>query len=78
VPEEIFLRILEAEILAVLPDQSRLRLDRLERAASDIASALCQKRSVATTLGGARIAVTARGYLEINRAPPRRAATRSA
>jgi tRNA(Ile)-lysidine synthase len=78
VPEEIFLRILEAEILAVLPDHSRLRLDRLERATSDIASALCQKRAGATTLGGARIAVTARGHLEITRAPARRAATRSA
>jgi tRNA(Ile)-lysidine synthase len=71
-PEEIFLRILEAEVLGLSEGHDRLRLDRLERAAADILVELRNNRVFATTLGGARIAVTARGELEISRAPARR------
>jgi tRNA(Ile)-lysidine synthase len=71
-PEEIFLRILEAEVLAFSEGHDRLRLDRLERAAADILVELRNNRVFATTLGGARMAVTARGELEISRAPARR------
>lgn len=71
-PEEILLRILEAEILQISPRHDRLRLDRLERATAEIAAVLRDNRSFATTLGGARIAVTESGELAISRAPPRR------
>jgi tRNA(Ile)-lysidine synthase len=76
-PEEILLRILEAEILTFSEGHDRLRLDRLERAATGITGALRERRAFATTLGGARIAVTSLVNLEISRAPPRRAASRS-
>jgi tRNA(Ile)-lysidine synthase len=76
-PEEILLRILEAEILALSERHDRLRLDRLERAVAGIAGALSERRALATTLGGARIAVTSRGHLEISRAPARRVEPRS-
>jgi tRNA(Ile)-lysidine synthase len=77
-PEEIFLRILEAEILDLSTRRDRLRLDRLERAALAIAAALRDKRTFATTLGGARIGVTSDGNLEVMIAPPRRSVSRSA
>jgi len=64
--------VLEAEILSVSGGHDRLRLDRLERAAADLLVELCNKHVFATTLGGVRIAVTARGELEVSRAPPRR------
>jgi tRNA(Ile)-lysidine synthase len=76
--DEIFLRILEAEILALSPGRDHLRLDRLERAAAEIASALRANRAFATTLGDARIAATPPGNLQIRRAPPRRSKTHSA
>jgi tRNA(Ile)-lysidine synthase len=71
-PQEIFQRILEAEILAFSGSQARLRLDRLERAAMEIAAAVRDSRTFATTLGSARIAVTQNGEVEISRAPARR------
>jgi tRNA(Ile)-lysidine synthase len=77
VPDEIFLRIIEAEVLALSQGRDHLRLDRLERAAADAASALRQNRAFATTLGDARIAVTPQGYLQISRAPARRIVPRS-
>ncbi|MBV8851505.1 MAG: tRNA lysidine(34) synthetase TilS [Methylobacteriaceae bacterium] len=77
-PDEILLRILEAEVLTLSPDRDHLRLDRLERAAEEIAAALRQKRAFATTLGDARIAVSARGEVEIARAPARRVKADSA
>ena len=77
-PEEIFLRVLEAEILSVSGGHDRLRLDRLERAAADLLIELRNKHVFATTLGGVRMAVTARGELEFSRAPPRRIPPRSA
>jgi tRNA(Ile)-lysidine synthase len=77
-PEEIFLRVLEGEILAFSEGHDRLRLDRLERAAAEILAELRKKRVFATTLGAALIAVNARGELEISCAPPRRVAPRSA
>jgi tRNA(Ile)-lysidine synthase len=76
--EEIFLRVLEGEILAVSEGHDRLRLDRLERVAAEILAELRKKRVFATTLGAALIAVNARGELEISCAPPRRVAPRSA
>jgi tRNA(Ile)-lysidine synthase len=69
--EEILLRILEVEILR-LSGRGRLRLDRLERAAAGIQSALRENRAFATSLGGACIAVTSRSEVEISRAAPRR------
>jgi tRNA(Ile)-lysidine synthase len=77
-PEELFLRILEAEILDLSTRPDILRLDRLERAATEIAAALREKRPFVTTLGGARIAVTSDGNLEVTTASPRRSASRSA
>jgi tRNA(Ile)-lysidine synthase len=77
-PEEIFLRVLEAEVLAFSEGHDRLRLDRLERAAAEILADLRKKHVFAATLGGARISVTPGGDLEISRAPPRRATSRSA
>jgi tRNA(Ile)-lysidine synthase len=77
-PEEIFLRVLEAEIRAFSEGHDRLRLERLERAAAEILVALRKKRVFAATLGGARMAVTLHGYLEISRAPRRRAPPDSA
>ncbi|MEA2839150.1 MAG: tRNA(Ile)-lysidine synthase [Methylobacteriaceae bacterium] len=77
-PEEIFLRVLEAELRAFSEAHDRLRLDRLERAAAEILAALRKKRVFAATLGGARMAVTLHGDLEISRAPPRRGPLRSA
>jgi hypothetical protein len=73
-PEELFLRILEAEILDLSTRPDILRLDRLERAATEIAAALREKRPFVTTLGGARIAVTSDGNLEVTTASPRRSA----
>jgi tRNA(Ile)-lysidine synthase len=77
VPDEIFLRIIEAEVLALSQGRDHLRLDRLERAAAEAASALKENRAFATTLADARIAVTRDGYLRISRAPARRAVPRS-
>jgi tRNA(Ile)-lysidine synthase len=71
-PDEIFLRVLEAEVLAFSEGHDRLRHDRLERAAADLLLELRKKRVFATSLGGARMAITAEGELEISRAPPRR------
>ncbi|HZY11613.1 MAG TPA: tRNA lysidine(34) synthetase TilS [Beijerinckiaceae bacterium] len=71
-PDEIFLRILEAEVLALSQGRDHLRLDRLERAAADTASAIHENRVFATTLGDARIAVTSDGQLQISRTPARR------
>jgi tRNA(Ile)-lysidine synthase len=76
-PEEIFLRVLEAEVLAFSEGHDRLRLDRLERAAAEILADLRKKHVSAATLGGARMSVTPSGDLEISRAPPRRARSRS-
>jgi tRNA(Ile)-lysidine synthase len=78
VPEEIFLRVLEGEVLALSEGHDRLRLDGLERAAAKILGELRKKRAFAATLGGARISVTPDGDLEISRAPPRRSALHSA
>jgi tRNA(Ile)-lysidine synthase len=77
-PDEIFLRLLEAEVLALAPARERLRLDRLERAAADLMTALREERTHATTLGDARLAITARRTLEISRAPTRRSSSHSA
>jgi tRNA(Ile)-lysidine synthase len=77
-PEEIFLRVLEAEVLGFSEGRDRLRLDRLERAAAEILAGLRNKRVFAATLGGARMSVTPGGDLEISRAPPRRTRSRSA
>ena len=77
-PEEIFLRVLEAEVLAFSEGRDRLRLDRLECAAAEILAGLRNKRVFAATLGGARMSVTPGGDLEISRAPPRRTRSRSA
>jgi tRNA(Ile)-lysidine synthase len=77
-PEEIFLRVVEAEVLAFSEGRDRLRLDRLERAAAEILAALRKKRVCAATLGGARMSVTPGGDFEISRAPPRRTRLRSA
>ncbi len=76
--DEIFLRILEAEVLALAPARERLRLDRLERAAVDLITALREERTHTTTLGEARLEITPRGTLEISRAAPRRFPSRSA
>jgi tRNA(Ile)-lysidine synthase len=78
VPEEIFLRVLEVEVLALSEGYDRLRLERLERAAVKILGELRKKRVFAATLGGARMSVTPDGDLEISRAPPRRTALHSA
>jgi tRNA(Ile)-lysidine synthase len=77
IPDEIFLRIIEAEVLALSQGRDHLRLDRLERAAADTASALRENRAFATTLGDARIAVTSQG-VRISRAPARRTKPRLA
>jgi tRNA(Ile)-lysidine synthase len=76
-PEEIFLRVLEAEVLAFSEGHARLRLDRLERAAAEILADLRKKHVFAATLGAARMSVTPGGDLEISRAPPRRTTSRS-
>jgi tRNA(Ile)-lysidine synthase len=76
--DEIFIRVLEAEILDLSPGRARLRLDRLERAAAEIAAAMRDKRAFATTLGDARIGVMSDGNLEVTLAPPRRSTPRSA
>jgi tRNA(Ile)-lysidine synthase len=70
--EEIFLRVLEAEILGLTPAHDRLRLERLERMAAEVGTALRNQRAMAATLGGARIAVTSAGDVEITVAPARR------
>jgi tRNA(Ile)-lysidine synthase len=77
VPDEIFLRIMEAELLALSQGRDHLRLDRLERAAAEAAFALRENRAFATTLADARIAVTEQGDLRISRAPARRVLPRS-
>ncbi len=70
--DEIFLRFLEAEVLALAPGRERLRLDRLERAAADLMTALREERTHTTTLGEARLEITPRGTLEISRVAQRR------
>jgi tRNA(Ile)-lysidine synthase len=71
-PAEIFLRVLEAEIVAIAPDGGDIRLDRLENAAAQVAQALRERRAFGSTLGGAKIAATPDGDLEITLAPARR------
>jgi tRNA(Ile)-lysidine synthase len=74
-PAEIFLRILEAEIVDLVPDAGDIRLDRLENAATQLSQALHERRGFATTLDGAKIAATPDGNLEITLAPARRTHT---
>jgi tRNA(Ile)-lysidine synthase len=69
-PEEIVLRVLEAEILRVAPGRGPLRLERLEAATARLLAAAAG-RAEAATLGGATLRLNASGLLVIAPEKPR-------
>lgn len=71
-PEEIFLRVLAAEIVALGSQAQPLRLDRLEALTAAMRSALRKAEPFAATLGGVALKLRRDGALTLRTENPRR------